>query len=444
MDIIDLTDSMTILNEHISPTFNSLVYDVLFRPVELEDVPMWDQFSLYEKIRISQAKKSQSNNNEDSDIEEDDLIPNNQFYFSTGHPQKSTHLLRKRKVMHIPVLSGTPIPRRDIEEHADKYAVVMLTLFRPWNRSASDPLKSEASSWKTAIAEFLLSASHSYIKIMDHMQEQWECRLAADDFSAEYKARQANFNTPANSSSHLDAANDLAQDLDWQLGQLDEAIGPESNPDAPETDFDEFFEACGPRTRMNTDAAIALAGTANFYHVPAPPDNICKLIHGHVVESRDDTAHVKANAASLLLAEEKSLALSNHALHAQLLNLSATSHHRTAVLLPVQPRLSTLAEEKESARLRISKFQGEDNSLWDQLREWKKTAVAVIDKFTLNKKQRLAFLLKVNARMNDLVPNPDREPFRLIISVVLALASSQKPDIPSHGSVEPGQAIPRA
>ncbi|KAJ7640255.1 hypothetical protein DFH06DRAFT_905699, partial [Mycena polygramma] len=104
------------------------------------------------------------------------------FYFSTGHPQKSTHLLRKRKVMHIPVLSGTPIPRRDIEEQADKYAVVMLALFRPWNRSASDPLKSGTSSWKTAIAEFLLYASHSYIEIMDHMQEQWECRLAADDF----------------------------------------------------------------------------------------------------------------------------------------------------------------------------------------------------------------------------------------------------------------------
>ncbi|KAJ7711762.1 hypothetical protein B0H16DRAFT_1239224, partial [Mycena metata] len=39
----------------------------------------------------------------------------------------------------------------------------------------------------------------------------------------------------------------------------------------------------------------------------------------------------------------------------------------------------------------------------------------VIDKFTLNKKQRLAFLLKVNARMEHIAPNVERPPFRLII-----------------------------
>ncbi|KAJ7507051.1 hypothetical protein B0H11DRAFT_1647166, partial [Mycena galericulata] len=39
----------------------------------------------------------------------------------------------------------------------------------------------------------------------------------------------------------------------------------------------------------------------------------------------------------------------------------------------------------------------------------------VIDKFTLNKKQRLVFLLKVHHRMQDLVPNAGRKPFRLII-----------------------------
>ncbi|KAJ7657448.1 hypothetical protein DFH06DRAFT_991196, partial [Mycena polygramma] len=111
------------------------------------------------------------------------ITPCSQLYFLTGHPQKSTHLLRKRKIIHIPVLSGTPIPRRDIEDQADKYAVVMLALFCPWKRSASDPLKPAGSSWKDAITTFLLSAPQNHINIMDHMQEQWECRLAADDFS---------------------------------------------------------------------------------------------------------------------------------------------------------------------------------------------------------------------------------------------------------------------
>ncbi|KAJ7576129.1 hypothetical protein C8J56DRAFT_736130, partial [Mycena floridula] len=39
----------------------------------------------------------------------------------------------------------------------------------------------------------------------------------------------------------------------------------------------------------------------------------------------------------------------------------------------------------------------------------------IIDKFTLNKKQKLTFLLKVNNCMRSLQHNPDRKPFRLII-----------------------------
>ncbi|KAJ6561393.1 hypothetical protein DFH09DRAFT_811949, partial [Mycena vulgaris] len=107
--------------------------------------------------------------------------------FVTGHPQKPTHVLRKRKISHIPVLSGTPIPRRDIKDHANKYAVVMLALFRPWTRDSTHPLKPEITSWIDALAELLLSLPQRKLSIMDHMQEQWECRLAADDFSAEYK-----------------------------------------------------------------------------------------------------------------------------------------------------------------------------------------------------------------------------------------------------------------
>ncbi|KAJ6532900.1 hypothetical protein DFH09DRAFT_827126, partial [Mycena vulgaris] len=106
-----------------------------------------------------------------------------EFEFSNGHPQKHSHVLRKRKISHIPVLSGSPIPRRDLEDHAEKYVVVMLALFRPWNRSATNPLKLETTSRENALSNLLVSLPQSKIEIMDHMQEQWECRLAADDFS---------------------------------------------------------------------------------------------------------------------------------------------------------------------------------------------------------------------------------------------------------------------
>ncbi|KAJ7144858.1 hypothetical protein C8R43DRAFT_880918, partial [Mycena crocata] len=82
---------------------------------------------------------------------------------------------------------------------------------------------------------------------------------------------------------------------------------------------------------------------------------------------------------------------------------------------PVQPRLTTFEEEKALARERISKFQHRNTTIWDELADWKKIAIAVSDKFTLNKKQRLAFFLKIDNRMKCLIPNPYRKPFRMII-----------------------------
>ena len=63
---------MVILNEHSSPPLHSLIYDILFRPVELEDVPMWDQFGLYEKNCMTKNKKQ--SNDEDTDDEDGKLF----------------------------------------------------------------------------------------------------------------------------------------------------------------------------------------------------------------------------------------------------------------------------------------------------------------------------------------------------------------------------------
>jgi hypothetical protein len=224
--------------------------------------------------------------------------------------------MRKRKLVHIPVLSGTPIPRRDITDHSTKYAIVMLALFRPWNRSVSSPLKLDNASWEDALSNLLTSLTDSKLKIIEHMQEQWECRLAADDFSAEYKARLANF-TPSHATSDIDSApDDLTNDLNWQLGQLDvddDPIGPDYHADGPEDDFTQYSELCAPRTQANTDAVIALAGAANFYHIPNPPDNINSLLNGRAIESHDHRAWDRAQAAALLIAEEKAVTLDKRA-----------------------------------------------------------------------------------------------------------------------------------
>jgi hypothetical protein len=241
----------------------------------------------------------------------------NQFRFTAGHPEIGSHILRKRKIEHIPVLSGTPIPRRDIDSQANQYAIVMLALFRPWDRSAINPLKSDGTSWADALSVLLESLPPDKISIIDHMQEQWECRLAADDFSAEYKTRQANFNSSHGAPSDADdTCDELANDLDWQLGQLEV-----ENPDRPDHVFDPpdsddlrpHTETCAARTQSATDAVIALAGTANFYHIPIPPPGISSLLDGSATESCDGNARYRASAAALLLAEEKAVALQRHA-----------------------------------------------------------------------------------------------------------------------------------
>ncbi|KAJ7576217.1 hypothetical protein C8J56DRAFT_800347 [Mycena floridula] len=80
-----------------------------------------------------------------------------EFHFIKGHPQATTHALRLRKVRHIPVLTGTAIPRCDLEDQHEKYAVTILALFKPWARSKVNPLKSDRISWSLALSNLLES-----------------------------------------------------------------------------------------------------------------------------------------------------------------------------------------------------------------------------------------------------------------------------------------------
>jgi hypothetical protein len=71
---VGLEDSMVLLNEHAIPMLNSLVYDILFRPTELEDIPMWDQCVGYEKIWLSKGKESVQVDDDMDDIDNDNVL----------------------------------------------------------------------------------------------------------------------------------------------------------------------------------------------------------------------------------------------------------------------------------------------------------------------------------------------------------------------------------
>lgn len=80
---------------------------------------------------------------------------------------------------------------------------------------------------------------------------------------------------------------------------------------------------------------------------------------------------------------------------------------------PFHPQLTSLQQEIDLLRERMSALHGGPDT-WDELDHWKKIAVAVVHCLTLNKRQKLAFLLKVHNRMTTM-SDPGRKPHCLII-----------------------------
>ena len=233
------------------------------------------------------------------------------LFFDTKHPQYTTHALRRRKVRHIPVLCGWPIPRRDLPDQADKYAVTILSLFRPWSRSGHAPLKPEDVSWSDALAELLSKLPPHHWEIINHMQEQWECKLAADDFSALRQKRHAEARETNGFLSSDDLGDALANDIDWQLGQG--AIGPDyddATPDADDIGSELFVEKCTAAQAASAAVTISLADAAGFYKIPSPPKNI--VLPGQSLEG-DSADKVTARDAARLLQEEKAAVLRSRA-----------------------------------------------------------------------------------------------------------------------------------
>ncbi|KAJ7939134.1 hypothetical protein B0H13DRAFT_1587164, partial [Mycena leptocephala] len=102
--------------------------------------------------------------------------------FKRGHPQYTTHCLKKLDIPVIPVLMGYRIPRNDSDNDRTKYAVVILTLFKTWSDTKSSPLKSPDVTWFDAFNECKLSMSPEHARIVLNMQLLYQTRDAKFDF----------------------------------------------------------------------------------------------------------------------------------------------------------------------------------------------------------------------------------------------------------------------
>jgi hypothetical protein len=186
----------------------------------------------------------------------------------------------------------------------------MLSLFSPWSRSETEPLKSTSTPWYDAWTDFCPTLSSEKEKIIGHMQEQWECKLAADLYSVNRQKRYAGTRADNGFLSSDDISADLANDIAWQLGQIEGCIGEDSERDV---DLSQDIDDEGPETLTNAaqvsaEAAVGLGRAAKIYKTPSTvATGVTKFLTDNLGCSTEggNDAHANAGDASLLLASEK-------------------------------------------------------------------------------------------------------------------------------------------
>jgi hypothetical protein len=85
------------------------------------------------------------------------------------HIEASTHILRvcSPRLRRVPVPIGPALPRRDMPDLIQKYARLMLILFKPW-RHACD-LRDTGQTWEDAYLKFREDCSQSVLEAIDNI-----------------------------------------------------------------------------------------------------------------------------------------------------------------------------------------------------------------------------------------------------------------------------------
>lgn len=155
---------------------NRLFSDFFYRPEELQDMCAWDIMIGYSKERVPSSKTQRKT----------------YLCFQAGHPQYATHCLKQLSDTdrpRVPVLVGYKIPRSDREEELQKYAVVILALFKPWTTEIDSPLKSTTETWEDALTVWSAHIPKYIQQYIDNMQLLHQSKDAKDDYSAQRRKR---------------------------------------------------------------------------------------------------------------------------------------------------------------------------------------------------------------------------------------------------------------
>ncbi|PSS37384.1 hypothetical protein PHLCEN_2v774, partial [Hermanssonia centrifuga] len=210
-DTSDAADRVVISHDGSGFVPRSQLNDYIYRPVELEDMTLYDYMASTSVRKLSDKQRSNQadddvertlevepdtgiNNDEVDDIDDGERPETTSadkgtriLRFLPDHPLTSTHgvVLLKDTQKQCLNFVGKTLPRRDSGDR-EVYCKTMLALFSPGGWRQGKDIRPDANSWSSIYDGTLFSDEHH--RIMKNMNLLYECLDAKHDFAAQRRA----------------------------------------------------------------------------------------------------------------------------------------------------------------------------------------------------------------------------------------------------------------
>ncbi|KIJ25641.1 hypothetical protein M422DRAFT_273398 [Sphaerobolus stellatus SS14] len=283
---------------------------------------------------------------------------------------------------------GKAIPRRDNTDAVEQYAGAMLTLFKPWDSNKSMLLKDLSQSWGDAWDTFQHELPLRFQEIINNMQAVYECKDAAHDYAALRKSRLA----------------------DLKLLAAERGI----NPDDCDFNDDPLWY-----TAMQTDPEFAAeeqallcidaATSGGFYDVSHFAPTLLQAHPSIQFAENGDAEAAELAMKDIMLEKER---YQEERLNKMQVSPSAANIANTSIYEPHDPVQTTLLRESELAKQRILLQKGSLDA-WNSLKPYQTLCLCLIEKWTLNYEQTLAFLQIADNHGKEL--EESRPPLRMML-----------------------------
>ncbi|CAF4213337.1 unnamed protein product, partial [Rotaria magnacalcarata] len=249
--------------------------DYQYRSEILKDICVYDFVStLYKKKMTATDLKylSKTAVSIEENVNQKGLPPNERYPFQNQHPQATAYLMLKYSNPHVPILYGPQIPRRDRDETRERYSRALLTLFVPC-RTVAD-LCDCNQTWEDALkSRQHLISTHSW-KIIENIHLLHECKKDRDEHLLQVIAESQVENDaidpvllPANQGVDGEYDIDDSDQLLELLGNLDEYTTTTANANKSQQKINIFKKLSKQsKTIENDDIKFIIASQQSSFN----------------------------------------------------------------------------------------------------------------------------------------------------------------------------------